>query len=115
MRPAAEASLRSGRANWAPASAGRPSPRSERFPSSPRTEAPAEEPGREVDTPYGRATVSRRAPGPLFVHRMARTMWAPMLAMGPMVVVAGLVVSFAQAGESNPGTFADLGAWVEGL
>jgi hypothetical protein len=50
-----------------------------------------------VETPYGRATVDARAPAPLLIHRMARAMWAPMLAMGAMGVLAGLVLSLVQA------------------
>lgn len=68
----------------------------------------------ELDTPFGPATVSRRAPGLLIVHKMARLMWAPMLAMGPMLVLVGLVLSFVQAGEDGS-TFIDLSAWTQGL
>lgn len=68
----------------------------------------------ELDTPFGPATVSRRAPGLLIVHKMARLMWAPMLAMGPMLVLVGLVLSFVQAGEDGS-TFIDLAAWTQGL
>jgi hypothetical protein len=41
-------------------------------------------------------------------------MWLPMLAMGPMLVVAGFVISLVQSGETNAGTFGDLGAIVQG-
>jgi Na+/melibiose symporter-like transporter len=68
----------------------------------------------DIDTAYGRATATKRAPRPLIIHRIAERMWLPMLAMGPMVVIAGLVASFVQSGESDPGTFQDLGAWVQG-
>lgn len=68
----------------------------------------------EIDTPYGPATVSGTAAEPLAIHRMAERMWLPMLAMGPMLVVAGFVISLVQAGETNVGTFADLGAIVQG-
>lgn len=64
------------------------------------------------DTAFGVATVSRTEPEPLPVHRMARTMWAPMLAMGFMALIGGLLVSFAWA--ASP---ADTGlqAWTQGL
>lgn len=81
----------------------------------PEAGAEAEERRGTISTPHGRATVSDRPPKPLFIHRMAEWMWAPMIAMGPMLVIAGLVISFVQAGESNPGTFSDLGAWVQGI
>lgn len=68
----------------------------------------------DIDTPYGPATATRTAPKPLFIHKMAERLWAPMIAMGPMVVVAGLVLSFVQSGESNPETFTDLAAVVQG-
>lgn len=68
-------------------------------------------------TPFGRAVVTERAPKPLLVHRVAKVMWAPMLAMGAMLVAAGLVLSFVQAGNvaRNPALAADQGAWVQGL
>ncbi len=69
-----------------------------------------------VTTPYGPATVSERAPKPLFVHRMARVMWLPSLLMGAMAVVAGLVVSIAQASVAarDPALATRLSAWVQG-
>jgi hypothetical protein len=79
----------------------------------PRAEGDGTEVG-DVDTPYGPATVTRTAPEPLLIHRVAERMWAPMLAMGPMVVVAGLVLSVVQSGETNPETVTDLAAWVQG-
>lgn len=78
------------------------------------TSAPEERSRGVIDTPYGRATVSDRAPEPLLVHRMARSMWAPLVLMGPMVVAAGFVVSLVQSGESNPSTFTNLGAITQG-
>lgn len=70
-----------------------------------------------IDTRHGRVTVTPEAPRPLFVHRMARTMWLPSTAMGFMAVAAGLVLSIIQAtvvGE-RPNLERDLGAWVQGL
>ena len=69
----------------------------------------------EIGTPFGKATTSRTAPGLLPIHRMAKKMYAPMVAMGPMLVVAGLALSIAQAHRTgNPDTFVKLGAWVQG-
>ena len=64
-----------------------------------------------IDTPLGKATAGPTAPGPLWIHKMAKRMWAPMLAMGVMAVVAGLVISFVWAGD--PGDTA-LAAWTQG-
>ena len=66
----------------------------------------------EVDTPYGRVTVTEKAPGPLPIHKMAKRMFRPMLAMGLMLVMAGLVVSLVWAG-SVPNVAAS--AWTQGL
>lgn len=81
---------------------------------------PAAEPEQEVrygdiDTPFGRATATRHALGPLVIHRMARAFWAPMLAMGAMAVLGGLVLSFVQAGTDDVSDFTTLSAWVQGL
>ncbi len=46
---------------------------------------------------------------------MAERAWAPMLAMGPMLVAVGLVLSLIQSGESDPETFIDLAGWTQGL
>jgi hypothetical protein len=82
--------------------------------------APAtEDTGREgaLDTPYGRAVVTAGLPAPLAIHRMAKAMWAPMIAMGVMAVATGLVLSVIWAGSI--GTDAEqartLSAWVPGL
>lgn len=69
----------------------------------------------DVDTQFGPATRTAGPLGPLPIHTMARKMWAPMVLMGPMLVVAGLVLSFIQAGTDNTADFVDLGAWVQGL
>jgi hypothetical protein len=70
-----------------------------------------------VATPYGKATASVTAPKPLLIHRMAKAMWAPMLAMGVMALLAGFVLSLIQT--DNIGTDAALAtsqsAWVQGL
>jgi hypothetical protein len=65
-----------------------------------------------MSTRYGSATLGRDIPKALSIHRMAKAMWAPMLAMGYMAVLAGLVVSFTWAGDT-----ANVGpaAWTQGL
>lgn len=68
----------------------------------------------DIDTAHGPATVTKTVPEKLAIHRMAERMWVPMIAMGPMLVVIGLVVAIVQSGETNPGTFSDLGAIVQG-
>jgi len=69
----------------------------------------------DIDTPYGAATVGTGVPEPLPIHKMARTMWAPMLVMGYMAVVAGLIVSFVWAGNVGTSTGLDAAAWTQGL
>lgn len=64
-----------------------------------------------IATPYGKATVSSQAPSELAIHRMAKSMWRPMLAMGIMAVAIGFLTSL---------TWADTGsltasAWTQGL
>ncbi len=70
-----------------------------------------------IRTPHGAATTSASAPAPLFIHRMARTMWAPMLLMGVMALYAGLVVSIIQSQNeaTNAALARSLKAWVQGL
>ena len=65
-----------------------------------------------VETDFGAATVSRTTPQPLPIHRMARRMWLPMLAMGATALVIGTLVSFVWAGSD---TEVALGAWTQGL
>ena len=65
-----------------------------------------------IKTAFGPATATRTTPRPLPIHKMARTIWAPMLAMGFMAVLAGLVVSFVWA--SDPTSVA-AAAWTQGL
>lgn len=77
------------------------------------TQAPAN--AAEVDTGFGRATRTAKTLGPLPIHTMAKKMWAPMVLMGPMLVMAGLVLSIIQAATDDAGDFVDLAAWVQGL
>ncbi len=70
-----------------------------------------------TDTPYGRARVSATKPKALLIHKMARALWAPMLAVGVMAVLVGFVVSLAQTTKvvSDPSLATQLSAWVQGL
>ena len=71
-----------------------------------------------ITTPYGAGRTTRKAPGPLLIHRMAYALWAPMLIMGVMIVGIGLVLSFFEADEafsSDPDTFQTLRALVPGI
>ena len=66
----------------------------------------------DIDTPYGKATVTESAPEQLPIHKMAKRMFRPMLVMGAMAVGVGLIISFVAAG-SPPDTTAL--AWTQGL
>ncbi len=83
--------------------------------SLPRLRAPAS-PGPAVGatlrTPYGVARTTAGEPKPLPIHRMAKVMWAPLLAMGAMAVIGGFIVSLAWAGDSASAAAA---AWTQGL
>lgn len=70
-----------------------------------------------IDTEFGRATATAEAPPEMSIHRVAKAMWMPMLAMGLMAVLAGLVLSIVQAGNvaADPGLARSQGAWVQGL
>lgn len=69
-----------------------------------------------IRTPHGLATVTVAPPEPLLIHRMARTMWLPMLVMGAMALYAGLVLAYAGAGvqSSDPALARSLRAWTQG-
>ncbi len=71
----------------------------------------------EFDSEFGPATATAAAPKPLLVHRLAGVMWAPMLAMGIMLVYIGLLLSFAAAGNvaADPALAASQRAWVQGV
>jgi hypothetical protein len=69
----------------------------------------------EISTGFGRAAVGTRAPESLWIHKLAEWMWTPLVVMGPMVVVAGLVLSIVQANETiGSSNFNDLGAVAQG-
>jgi hypothetical protein len=68
-----------------------------------------------IDTPYGAASVTKTAPAPLPIHRMARTMWFPMIVMGPMFVAAGVVTSVVWSNSIGTRTGLGAAAWTQGL
>lgn len=69
----------------------------------------------DIDSPYGAATVSTKEAEPLPIHKMAKTMWAPMLVMGVMAVVIGFIVSLVWAGNVGTSTGLGASAWTQGL
>ncbi len=71
----------------------------------------------EFDSEFGPATATATAPKPLLIHRLAGLLWAPMLAMGVMLVYVGLLISFAAAGSvsTEPALAASQRAWVQGV
>ena len=73
--------------------------------------------GGETETAHGIATVTADIPEPLPIHKMAKTMWAPMLAMGYMALIAGTVMSFVWSSDvaTDPGAAFDAAAWTQGL
>lgn len=71
-------------------------------------------PAGTITTPFGKATATTTSPPPLFVHRMARVMWLPMLVMGAMAVAVALVLSLITAAQSGA-ELLRLSAWTQGL
>jgi hypothetical protein len=67
-------------------------------------------------TEYGPVTVTDEPPQLLPIHRLARLMWLPSLAMGAMALTVGLISSFVWANET-PGTesFRQAAAWTQGV
>ncbi len=70
----------------------------------------------DIDTEWGAATVTKTPPDLLPIHRMARTMWRPMLGMGAMALTTGLVSSWVWASKT-PGTeaFRQAAAFTQGI
>lgn len=68
-----------------------------------------------IKTSFGAATTGATVPKPLPIHKMARTMWAPMLAMGYMLVIVGLIVSFVWSANIGTRTGSGAQAWTAGL
>jgi hypothetical protein len=69
----------------------------------------------DVHTDYGDATVTKGVPESLPIHKMARTMWFPMIAMGPMFVVAGLITSIVWGNNVGTETGVAASGWTQGL
>lgn len=68
-----------------------------------------------ISTDAGPAEVSANPPKPLLIHRMARVLWLPMLAMGAMALVIGLIVGLAASGQAaDSAAFRELSAWAQG-
>ena len=71
-----------------------------------------------ITTPYGSGRITSKAPPPLLIHRMAYALWAPMLVMGAMIVMIGLILSFFEADAASSrdtGTLDTLRALVPGI
>jgi hypothetical protein len=69
----------------------------------------------DVHTEYGEATVTKNVTPTLPIHKMARTMWFPMVVMGPMFVIAGLVTSIVWGNNVGTSTGIAASAWTQGL
>ncbi|MFQ5554250.1 MAG: hypothetical protein ACE5GC_02620, partial [Acidimicrobiia bacterium] len=74
----------------------------------------APSPRGDVDTSWGRATETADVPAPLPVHRMAKTMWGPMIGMGYMLVILGTIFSFVWTSKVGDGTQQAIQAWTQG-
>jgi len=79
----------------------------------PAADAPA--PRGTVQTEFGEGTETADVPAPLPIHRMARTMWFPMLAMGYMLVFVGFILSLVWSGKVDEGTQQAAQAWTQGV
>ncbi len=68
-------------------------------------------------SPAGDFSVSEKEPDEMPIHKMARTLWAPMLAMGYMFVIVGLVAAIIGAANvgTDPSTAIGASAWAQGL
>jgi hypothetical protein len=69
----------------------------------------------DIDTAYGAAMVTKTVPAPLPIHKMARTMWFPMIVMGPMFVAAGVATSFVWSNNVGTTTGINASGWTQGL
>lgn len=65
----------------------------------------------DYESAYGLASATAKAPKVLPIHVMARRMWAPMLAMGAMSLLAGTIVSFSWNATGSTTAL----AWTQGL
>jgi len=66
-----------------------------------------------VRTTLGRVRVPSAQARPLFIHQLARLMWAPMLLIGLMALYAGLVLAIAASGSADAAAARSLKAWVQ--
>ena len=73
------------------------------------------DPRGDIDTASGKATETADVPGQLPVHRMAKTMWFPMIVMGYMAVIVGFIVSLVWSGSVADGTQQAAQAWTAGV
>lgn len=69
----------------------------------------------DIDTEFGAATEAADVPETLPVHTMARRMWFPMVAMGYMLVLVGLILAIVWAGKVPDGTQQAAAAWTQGI
>ncbi len=69
----------------------------------------------DIDTPSGKAVATAEAPPPLPMHRIAPRLWAPMLVMGVVLLLLGLILSFVQFGTDDTADFRTISAWTQGL
>jgi len=69
-----------------------------------------------LKTDWGAATVTDAPPKLLPIHRLARLMWRPMLAMGAIGLTTGLISSWVWA-DKTPGTesFRQAAAFTQGV
>ena len=76
---------------------------------------PGDELSGDYDSAFGPASASHVAPGLLAIHRMAQRLWAPMLAMGAMLVTIGLLLDISAAGQTgSAGGASSAFAWAQG-
>lgn len=69
-----------------------------------------------TNTPWGKAIVTDDIPKLLPIHRLAKFMWRPMLAMGAMALTAGLVSSWVWANETvGTESFRQAAAFTQGI
>jgi len=80
-----------------------------------RPDADLPAPRGNITTAFGKATETAQTPEQLPIHRMARTMWFPMLGMGYMLVVLGFILSLVWAGKVDEGTQQAAQAWTAGV
>lgn len=68
-----------------------------------------------LETPNGAAQVTNTPPEPLPIHKMARALWFPMLVMGPMLVIIGVVTSIVWSNNVSTDTGFTAAMWTQGI